>query len=159
MTVELKVESVIYGQYEKLVANLEGGRRYKAIFRVNGEADFVDYQTEVMGNWVHEYCRKQIAEANTFGVKNGEVRGIYYFAAMFRKAMEKFAKAYPKAWDPTGRDYAFTFRFLLSPENDGREQNGGDCWTCQAIEFFPASRTKATKAGCMVEHTEDRISA
>ena len=159
LLVEVDVKSIIAGHYERLVANLVPSKRYHAIFLVNNEVEFVDYQAEVMGNWIHEYCRKQIAEANTFGVKKGEVRGIYYFANMFREAMEKFAKAYPKACDPTGRDYAFTFRFLFSPENDGREQNGGECWTCQAIEFFSASRTKATKAGCVVEHIDDRISA
>lgn len=152
LQVEVKVESVIYGQWEKVIVKPTSGKRFNAIFRINGEVDFVDYQVDAMGDWIHEYCRKQVVEKSTFGAENREVHRIYYFANMFREAMKKFAVAYPKACNPVERDYAFTFRFLLTSENDHREQNGGECWTLQAIEFFPASRRKATKPECVVEY-------
>ena len=149
--VRISINSVIEGQIEDSIANPIPGKRFDAIFRLNDEVIVLDYQQEIMGAWLAEFLKKKIVEkhgVNSWGVnKKGEVRGINYFAQLFRAAMERFQKLYPKAFCPKGKDMNFTFEFQIVPDLDYRddEHGGGPEWSAQSITFFPATKTYPAK--------------
>ena len=157
---EVCIKSVIYGDYDKLVGNIEPGKRILAIYRVNGVADFNNYHESLMSNWIEEVLKKQILtkceeqQSNWGIVKHkgtaaNEVRGIGSFSRLFERAMEAWHKAYPEVLK--GKERAFKFRFHLSPNLLVKaEDNGRTCWSVMSIEFMPAGKNAPTKEGCTV---------
>lgn len=158
---EIQIDTVIYGDYDKLVGNLEPGKRLLAIYRVNNVVEFVNYQEELMANWIQEELKKQILakceeQKSNWGItkhrgtKPNEVRGLGKdWTRLFQRAMEAWHKAYPDILK--GKELSFKFRFHLTPDLFVSAKPGqGTCWSAMSIEFMPAGKNSPTKNGCKV---------
>ena len=158
---EVRIDTVICGDYDKLVGNLEPGKRLLAIYRVNNVADFVNYQEELMANWIQEELKKQVLakceeQKSNWGItkhrgtKPNEVRGLGSdWIRLFQRAMEAWHKAYPEVLK--GKERSFKFRFHLTPDLFVSAKPGqGTCWSAMSIEFMPSGKNVPTKDGCRV---------
>lgn len=158
---EVRIDTVIYGDYDKLVGNLDHSKKLRAIYRVNDVADFVNYQEELMANWIQEELKKQILakceeQKSNWGItkhrgtKPNEVRGLRAdWTRLFQRAMEAWHKAYPAILK--GKELSFKFRFHLTPDLFvSAKQGEGTCWSVMTIEFMPSGKNTPTKEGCRV---------
>ena len=158
---EVRIDTVIYGDYAKLVGNLDHSKKLRAIYRANGVADFNNYHEDILCNWIQEELKKQVLakceeQKSNWGItkhrgtKPNEVRGLGSgWTKLFQRAMTAWHEAYPAILK--GKELSFKFRFHLTPDLFVSAKPGqGTCWSVQTIEFMPASRNRPTKEGCAV---------
>lgn len=138
--VELKipVESVQTADVNKLVGSPDPDQQVKWIFRVNGEADFFNYQQELMGTWIHDFICRYLASNYSYGRRTWKGRkyipAIIKFGSLIRNTLHSFFQQNPDfgKYLVEGK-WTFTFRVYPDFMLDGDKKKR--VWSLEFIQI------------------------